>query len=76
MFAINRSYSPIFPHFRWMFRRWDRILVEVTYAVIPGTVGSVPVVTEKGCMKQSWRKKITPKTEKVLKNSCFEVVLF
>jgi hypothetical protein len=39
--VCNRSYSPnegsISLHFRWMFRRWDCILVEVTYAVIPGT---------------------------------------
>jgi hypothetical protein len=38
-----------------MFRRWDCILVEVTYAVIPGKVGEVPIVTEKVCTQQLWK---------------------
>ena len=34
---IHLNEGSISLHFRWMFRRWDCILVEVTYAVIPGT---------------------------------------
>jgi hypothetical protein len=52
MFAIvpiHQNKGSISLHFRWMFRRWDCILIEVTYAVIPGTEGTVPIVTEKVC---------------------------
>jgi hypothetical protein len=67
MFAIvpiHQNEGSISLHFRWMFRRWDCILIEVTYAVIPGTgtvqyIGSVPIeatVVEGKNYSQKWKK--------------------